>query len=162
MGTIDQRGEWRRVVTDGQGQAQTQAQGQGLRQDEPSPPSGSWVSPATAGQQRGIRLLSDGDVGRPAGRAVPSSGDRQASEGMDSPGQPEPDSTPGPVDASAVPPERGRRLRGDSTHAAQPAEPRHGDGRVRGPLSARVAQRHGREAVHPRRTSEGGEITAAP
>ena len=143
MGMTDQRGEWRRVVTDGQRQAQGQGQrqGQGPKQGEPSLPVKSWDT-AAAGEQRGIRLLSDSGAGRGPAR------------GGSAPGRPAPEAIgPGSGIASggrsnedSLPRDRVRRLRDDEAHAPRPLEPQRITGRVPGPLSGRVAQRHNRSA----------------
>src|SRR5947208_256576 len=59
MGMTDQRGEWRRVVDDGNRQGQGQ-DGETLSDEE-------WGTNAVS-EQRGIRLLPDSDAGRAPGR----------------------------------------------------------------------------------------------
>jgi hypothetical protein len=125
---IDQRGQRRQVVCDGQRQAQ------GKAQDERG----------LSGEQRGIRLLTDGGSARAHLRVAPATertGPISMAEGDHGPVlDPEPSIRPAPD------PERPRRLRCDETHAARPVEPPVLGGRVPGPLRARIAQRHLREA----------------
>jgi len=131
MGMIDQRGQRRRVVCDGQPQAQGQAP------DERG----------IAGEQRGIRLLSDSGAGRAPGRIAPVSGRPiPTAEGADQgPGSESEAGLHTTTDQGQI--ERPRRLRCDDTHARPPVEPRGGEGRVPGPLRARIALRHHREPM---------------
>ncbi len=129
MGMIDQRGQRRRVVCDGQPQAQGQAP------DERG----------IAGEQRGIRLLPDSAAGRAPGRIATVSGRPiPTAEGADQgPGS---DSEAGlRTTADQGQTERSRRLRCDDTHASPSSEPRGSDGRAPGPLRARIALRHSRD-----------------
>jgi hypothetical protein len=132
---IDQRGQRRQVGGDGQ------RQGQGQAQDERG----------LSGEQRGIRLLADDGGARLAVRITPAAGRSQPNAS----GEAEGDADAGVgVDVGAelvVPPaaepervERPRRLRCDEMHAARPGDPRATDGRVPGPLRARIARRHAR------------------
>src|SRR3954451_5733325 len=73
MGITDQRGDWRRVVTDGN----RQAQGKG---EQPLAVEAGEATPA--GEQRGIRLLPDSEAARTPGRVGPAS-DRPLSEGTE-------------------------------------------------------------------------------
>jgi hypothetical protein len=127
MGMIDQRGQRRRVVCDGQPQAPGQAP------DERG----------IAGEQRGIRLLPDSGAGRaPARVAAVSDRPIPTAEGGDQGPESEaglrPTADPGQI-------ERLRRLRCDDPHARPLLEPRSADARVPGPLRARIALRHHRE-----------------
>jgi hypothetical protein len=129
MGMIDQRGEWRRVVTDGQRQAPATAQGQA----EDVHPVEAWGTPSapastSTGEQRAIRLLPDSDAVRAPGRAG----------GMPA-RNPEADMPMGENQGRV---ERTRRLRGDEAHATSPTI---AAGRAPGPLSARMALRQRRD-----------------
>ncbi len=132
MGMIDQRDQRRPVVSDGPRQAQAKAEdGRGL-----------------AGEQRAIRLLCDGGAGRAPGRIAPVCGPPAASAEADNHGPgPEPAAPPGGEEGTA---ERPRRVRYDETHAtaSRPvgAHPQGAEGRAPGPLRARVALRHRRDA----------------
>ncbi len=141
MGMIDQRGERRRVVCDGQLQAQGQAP------DERG----------IAGEQRGIRLLADGGAARVPGRIATASGRPISTVGGSEQG-------PGPeseadlrttTDQGQI--ERPRRFRCDEPHAQPAVEPRSGEGRAPGPLRARIALRHHRET--PSATGSGSRAS---
>jgi hypothetical protein len=148
---IDQRGQRRQVGGDGQ------RQGQGQAQDERG----------LSGEQRGIRLLTDDGVGRAAGRVAPAAGrshplglgDAEADTNAGRASEPESESAGRPAaDHGRV--ERTRRLRCDEMHVARAVDPRTTDGRVPGPLRARIAQRHSRDTagtvlVNPRSTETG-------
>jgi hypothetical protein len=131
MGMTDQRGEWRRVVDDGNRQGQGQ-DGETLSDEE-------WGTNAVS-EQRGIRLLPDSDAGRAPGRVAMTSG-RAIAEGDDQGQGPDPAACPGEEPGRV---ERPRRLRSDEAHAPRAVDPRYVERRNRGPLSARVAQRHRR------------------
>ena len=123
MGMTDQRGDWRRVMTDGH----RQAQGEG----EPSPGIEAWEpDAANGGEPLGIRLLPDACSGRASGRPHAGAADqaRESDPGMG------PTEEPGRVEGP-------RHLRGDAAHAPCPNEPRGQAGRGPGPLSARIASR---------------------
>jgi hypothetical protein len=132
MGMIDQRGQRRQVVCDGQ------RQGQGSAQDERG----------HSGEQRGIRLLTDDGSGRGALRSGPATGrpgpisihDHDPAAGS----APEPGVCPA---TEPGPGARPRRLRCDETHATPAVEPGGQGGRVPGPLRARIAQRHTRDTT---------------
>src|SRR3954451_8982650 len=82
MGITDQRGEWRRVVTDGS------RPGQG--QDESSRSVEGWGA-TDLSEHRGIRLLPDSDAVRPPGRVGTSDGGRAIGEREESGHDPVPD-----------------------------------------------------------------------
>jgi hypothetical protein len=134
---IDQRGQRRQVGGDGQRQGQAQAPGErGL-----------------SGEQRGIRLLTDDGGGRAAARIAPNAGrpDPVALDGAEGDAAAVTDT--GARLESGVRPaadpervERPRRLRCDEMHAAGTAAPPTMGGRAPGPLRARIAQRHARNA----------------
>src|SRR6185312_4693797 len=105
MGMIDQRGEWRRVVTDGQRQAHAQGPGQ----DKPPP----------SVEQRGIRLLPESDAAtRLPGRVGPPAV-RTGAEDSEHEPDPGSESLPGPGERPVEEPsrvERPQRLRTDAAH----------------------------------------------
>jgi hypothetical protein len=133
---IDQRGQRRQVVCDGQRQAQ------GTAQDERG----------HLNEQRGIRLLADDGSGRTALRSGPAIGRPDPSAIIDA----EPASRPEPAAASELnadaateqaPAARPRRFRADETHTVRTSEANGGGGRAPGPLRARIALRHSRETA---------------
>lgn len=141
MGIIDQRGDRRRVVTDGNRQAQGE-------DEQPRAVEARVSTPA--GEQRGIRLLPDVGPGRTPPRvgisastsSAPESG-RPLRDAMEPADAPEPEAVPG-ADRDRV--ENPRQFRCDEAHPPRPQEPRGDESRVPGPLSARVAQRHRRSS----------------
>jgi hypothetical protein len=136
MGMVDQRGQRRQVVCDGQRQAQ------GTAQDERG----------HSGEQRSIRLLTDDGGGRAAIRSGPATGRPGPGSAVDA--DPAPVSGTVAVSEPATgpatewgPDDRPRRLRCDETHAAEAAKPNGACGRGPGPLRARIALRHSRDTA---------------
>lgn len=133
MGMTDQRGDWRRVATDGHGHRQAAGEGEAAPGDE------ARRSAAPAGDEPcGIRLLADcGAEGRPQIRAA----DPTRGSGP----EPRPIEPPGQV-------ERSRQLRSDEAHAPRLPGARGQAERGPGPLSARMASRQRR--VSPGRAGD--------
>jgi hypothetical protein len=141
MGMIDQRGQRRQVGGDGQRQAQGHGHAQGQLQGERG----------LSGEQRGIRLLTEDGGARLAVRIAPAAGRSHPITSGEADGDADVGVNSGAE--SAVPPaaaqgrvERPRRVRCDEMHAAAMAAAPATGGRVPGPLRARIAQRHARNA----------------
>jgi hypothetical protein len=111
-------------------------------------------------EERGIRLLPDSGAVRAPNRAGTTPG-RAIADGADH-GQ-GPDHVASPIDEQAGV-ERPRLLRSDEAHPPRPVDPHGAGGRLRGPLSARVAQRQQRAMPGTiaigSRSSEGRQRTA--
>jgi hypothetical protein len=138
MGTIDQRGQGRRVVSDGQRQPQLQIQDRDQGQDEHPRTADAWGTPP-AGTQHGIRLASGSAASRPPVPVRPIARDPDDAQGH--PGDPGSPSAEKPAGAEQLP---ARRFRSDETHTRRPGEQHAGEGRTPGPLSRRIALRHRR------------------
>ncbi len=148
MGMTDQRGDWRRVVTDGQRQAQAEEQG------ENPLPAEAWGTTSPGGQ-RSIRLLPDSAAGRVPGR-VRLVQDCEIDEGADQ--APVSDSDPCPIeDQGQV--DRHPRLRSDETHAPRAVEPQGVEGRAPGPLRANLLRQRRGSGTSDRRAAQ--IVTAA-